>query len=77
MITAPLGYNVHVCSCHPFVFGDENAIMQDLTSVSLKEIIFDILGRKNHLKKKRRKLIYFAVIIINFYYIEDLQLNLF
>lgn len=34
MITAPLGYNVNLSSCHPFHFGDENIIMQELTSVS-------------------------------------------
>lgn len=40
MITAPLGYNVHICSTQPFVFGDEHSVMQNLTKVGISLIDF-------------------------------------
>ena len=34
MMTAPLGYHVHMCSTVNFVFGDEETVMPKLTHVS-------------------------------------------
>lgn len=33
LITAPLGHNIHISSTHPFVFGEEHVVMQQLTKV--------------------------------------------
>ena len=33
MMTAPLGYHVHMCSTVNFVFGDEETVMPKLTQV--------------------------------------------
>eukprot|EP00794_Sanderia_malayensis_P000438 gene438-1079_t len=35
MIQAPIGYHVDICSQTPFAFGDEDAVMQNLTKESL------------------------------------------
>ncbi|XP_071819104.1 androglobin-like isoform X13 [Apostichopus japonicus] len=36
MMTAPMGYHIHLCSCVPFVFGDEETVMQHLTKESCR-----------------------------------------
>ena len=35
-MTSPLGYHIHLCSSTPFVFGDEERVMAELTKESCR-----------------------------------------